>query len=336
MSAGARVWVEDVSKRYDGVEALRSVSLEALPGEVTVIAGPSGSGKSTLLRIIAGLEEPDEGRILLDGVDVTREPPWTRRAVMLSQRPVLLPHLTILENIVLAAESQGLGRGEAVEEARRIASYLGIEGVLDRKPGTLSGGQLQRASLAAVISARPRVLLLDEPFAHLDLPLRESFRRLVRRIAGERGATIIQVTHDQDEALEVADKLLVLVNGRVLDSGDPLRVYHEPADLGVAWFLGHNIVCSPPLARDGGPVSFPPEAVIVGEGPYTGRVAYSAPRKHYTLVALESGGSTVRAVIRGVHRWRVGEEVRFAVDEDMVRVWGVEGGCEEASTGLEG
>jgi len=139
-------------KRFGRVVALDRVDFRAEPGSVTVVAGPSGSGKSTLLRVLGGFLEPDEGRVYFDGVDVTGLMPWERRAVLLSQRPVLLPHLTVEGNLVLAAESRGLRGGEARAEARRVARLLGIEGLLSRRPGELSGGQLQRASLAP----RPR------------------------------------------------------------------------------------------------------------------------------------------------------------------------------------
>ncbi len=333
MKVGARVRIENLTKKYGDLIALYRVNLAAEPGRVTVIAGPSGSGKSTLLRLVAGLETPDEGKIYFDNEDVTPFPPWDRRSVMLSQRPVLLPHLTILENIVLAAESQGLTREEAMDEAHRIASFLGITDILDRRPGTLSGGQLQRASLAAVISARPRVLLLDEPFAHLDLPLRESFRRLVKDVARRQGITVIQVTHDQDEALELADNLIVLINGRIYDSGDPLRVYYNPSSLEVAAFLGHNIVCEPPFTRKKGvPASFPPEAVAIGKGPYSGTLAYVASRKHYTVLYIRVYNTTLKAVVQGVQRFDTGVRITFNIDESMVKVWNVRDDCKGINT----
>ena len=321
-SRGPLVEARDVWKRYEGVVALRDVSLRAAPGEVTVIAGPSGSGKSTLLRILAGLEDPDSGDILFDGASVVRDPPWARNTVMLSQRPILLPHLTVRENLVLAAEARGAPRGEAGKLAEEVARRLGITGLLDRKPGTLSGGQLQRASLATVLAAKPRVLLLDEPFAHLDLPLRESFRRLVRGLAYSESITVIQVTHDQDEALEVADSLAILVNGRVLEERDPQSIYYDPGSIETAVFLGHNVACSPPLSpRRGVPVTFPPEAVSLGEGPLGGVVTYVAARKHHTLVYIDLEGVEVKAVLAGVRGVKVGARVRFDVDHGMVKEW---------------
>jgi len=312
---GARVKVECVSKSYGPVKALECAGLEALPGMVTVIAGPSGSGKTTLLRIIGGFEEPSSGRVYYDGQDVTGSPPWERRAVMLSQRPVLLPHLTVQDNIVLAAEAAGLQGREAVEEAVRVARMLGVEGVLERRPGELSGGQLQRASLAALLAARPRVLLLDEPFAHLDQPLRERLRRVVAGLARESGVTIVKVTHDQDEALEVADRLVILIGGRVVDEGPVERVYMEPGDPGAAVFLGHNAVC-----LEGSLATFPMEAVSPGGSWLRGRVVEVARRRGYSVVTVETGLGRVRYVERGAPPG-LGVEVGLGVDEGLLRVW---------------
>ncbi len=324
MPSGVEVRAEGVSKRYDGVRALEDVSLVARPGSVTVVAGPSGAGKTTLLRVIGGFEDPDSGRILYDGVDVTGDPPWERRAALLTQRPVLLPHLTVRENLVLAAEASGLGRGEARRAALEVAEMLGIEALLDRRPGSLSGGQLQRASLAAVLASRPRVLLLDEPFAHLDLPLREQFRVLVRRIARETGATVIQVTHDQDEAVEMADSLVVLWDGVVVDQGDPLRVYEDPGDPRAAVFLGHNITCNPGITGDPRAcATFPPEALALGEG-LEGRVEYVAHRLHYTLARIRVGDELLSMIVPRGTPIRPGDPVSVSLAGEMVKYWPVD------------
>ena len=318
---GPRVEARGIVKRYPGTLALRGASLTAEPGRLTIVAGPSGSGKTTLLRIIGGFEEPDEGRILFDDRDVTGDPPWERGAMILSQRPVLLPHLTVEGNLLLALEARGYRGSEARARAREIAGLLGIEGVLARRPGELSGGQLQRASLAAVLAAGPRVVLLDEPFAHLDLPLRESLRVLVQRLARETGSTFIQVTHDQDEALEAADSLAILVEGRVVEQGRPDRIYSSPGTPEAAVFLGHNLACKPPLSPgEGVAATFPPERVeILPRGPWL--VSRVARRRGYWLVELALDGSRVRAYLPGSREPpRLGGRVGVRVED--VRVWG--------------
>ncbi len=320
MPASGDVEIIELNKSYQNVIALKNVSLRAEKGKVTVIAGPSGSGKTTLLRIIAGLEDPDSGDVRIAGHSVLGVPPWKRRAIMLTQKPVLLPHLTVRRNIMVAAEAQGASREESRVIAESIGDRLGISDVMDRLPGSLSGGQLQRASLAAILAARPKVLLLDEPFAHLDLPLRESLRRLVREIASTWNIPIIQVTHDQDEALEIADSLAILINGEIHGVGDPLLLYHHPPTLKAAWFLGHNVLCSPPLSKDGTPVSFPPEAVELGAPGFKGEIVYVATRKHYTLVFVRVGEQEVRGVLPGVRRLSHGP-ISFSVREEFIANW---------------
>jgi ABC-type sugar transport system ATPase subunit len=326
--------LRNVRVRIGGKTILQGISLLARRGEATVIVGPSGAGKTTLLRTIAGFLEPDDGEILLDGHSLRELPPQERGVALLSQRPVLLPHLRVVENIALAARlSRGLPASAARREAEELASLLGLVEVLNRKPAQLSGGQLQRASLAAVLAARPRILLLDEPFAHLDLPLREGLRRLVARIARERGVILLHVTHDQDEALETADSLAVLVSGRIEDQGPPARVYWAPATLETARFLGHNIACGPPLAMHGELASTPPEAVEVKPSG-AGWVVLEAYRQRgrilVVLAPVDAGGSrvTLRAYIhpREALELRSGSRVGVSINEDYVRVWG---SCEE-------
>ncbi len=318
---GPRVEARGIVKRYPGTLALRGASLIAEPGKLTIVAGPSGSGKTTLLRIIGGFEEPDEGSVIYDGRDVTRDPPWERGAMILSQRPVLLPHLTVEGNLLLALEARGYRGPDARSRMREIAGLLGIEGVLGRRPGELSGGQLQRASLAAVLAAEPRVVLLDEPFAHLDLPLRESLRVLVQGLARKTGSTFIQVTHDQDEALEAADSLAILVGGRVVEQERPERIYSSPQTPEAAVFLGHNLACKPPFSpEDGVAATFPPERVEVHpRGPWL--VSRVARRRGYWLLELVLDGSRVRAYLPGSLE-PPAQGARVGVRVEKVRVWG--------------
>ncbi len=277
----AIVEVQGVTKRFGKVYALKRASLNAPAHAITVVLGPSGSGKTTLLRIIAGIEEPDEGKIVIDGQDVTRLPPWERRVAMVFQEPALLPHMTVVENLVFF--------GAEPQYARELASLLHIDHLLYRKPSELSGGELQRAAIAVALSVKPRILLLDEPFSNLDQPLREELRGLVRAVQRSLGVTIIHVTHDQDEALELGDWLVVLMNGGVVAQGKPLDLYYYPPSPMVASFLGHNIIC-----LDGKLASIAPEFVEVEPGgeaklvelrAQRGRVVAVVKHKDYILKA---------------------------------------------------
>lgn len=234
--------LENIVKTYGRVRALDGVTTRIPQGKITVILGPSGAGKTTLLRVIAGLEEPDQGRIVIDGRDVTGEPPWRRGVSMVFQQPALLPHMTAYENIAFGLEALEASEEEIEEHVFWAAKLTRIEHLLDKYPDQLSGGEQQRVALARALVTRPRILLLDEPLSNLDLALREELRLELKRIQRETGITFIHVTHDQDEALELADHLIILMNGRIVEEGDPLVVYENPREIETARFFGHNIV----------------------------------------------------------------------------------------------
>ena len=234
--------IEHVTKRYGRVKALDNINAEIPLGKITVILGPSGAGKTTLLRIIAGLEEPDEGKIIIDGKDVTGLPPWERQVSMVFQTPALFPHMTAYQNIAFGLEVQGLSDDEVRERVVWAAKLTKIRHLLNKVPDQLSGGEQQRVALARALVTRPKILLLDEPLSNLDLALREELRLELRRIQRETGITFIHVTHDQDEALELADYLVIIYGGKVVECGDPIRVYERPKSLEAAKVFGHNII----------------------------------------------------------------------------------------------
>ncbi|WFO74688.1 ABC transporter ATP-binding protein [Desulfurococcaceae archaeon MEX13E-LK6-19] len=234
--------LKNIIKKYGVIKALDNINLEIPQGKITVILGPSGAGKTTLLRIIAGLEEPDQGRIIIDGKDVTLEPPWRRGVSMVFQQPALLPHLTAYENIAFGLEALEIPREEIEKRVLWAARLTRIESLLDKYPDQLSGGEQQRVALARALVTRPRILLLDEPLSNLDLALREELRLELRRIQKETGITFIHVTHDQDEALELADYLVVLVKGKIVEHGEPMRVYENTRSIEAAKLFNHNIV----------------------------------------------------------------------------------------------
>ena len=230
--------VEGVSRRFGGVEALRELSLSLEPGELVAVLGASGSGKSTLLRAIAGLEPPDAGRVLIDGVDQVRVEPSRRGVAMVFQSFALFPHLSVERNIGFGLRARSESRALVQERVRETAEALSLSDKLDRRPGELSGGERQRVALARALAARPRVLLLDEPLSNLDAQLRVSTRGEIRRVQEETGVTTLHVTHDQGEALALGHRVAVLREGRVEQLGTPDEVWEHPASAWVARFVG--------------------------------------------------------------------------------------------------
>ncbi len=228
--------------RKGDVGAVRDVDLASREGEFLVLLGPSGSGKTTLLRMIAGLEAPTAGEILIGGAIVNDLTPRERRIAMVFQSYALYPHLSVFGNIVFPLKSQGVKKAERQKKADWAASLLGIGHLMDRKPRELSGGERQRVALARAIVREPSVFLLDEPLSNLDAKLRASAREELEQFQKRIGTTTIYVTHDQVEAMAMGDRVVVMDKGRVRQIGTPAEVYDEPADTFVATFLG-----SPPM-----------------------------------------------------------------------------------------
>ncbi len=233
-----RIRLEEVAKRFEDMVAVQPLNLSVLPGQFVVILGPSGSGKTTLLRLIAGLETPTRGRVFLGGEEVTRKPPSRRDVAFAFQLYALYPHLTAEENVAFPLRAQGLSAATARERARDLLQRLGVGDAARRKPGVLSGGDQQRISLARALIRAPKAYLLDEPLGNLDGALREELRETLRVLHNERGSTTVLVTHDQGEAMALADYLAVMREGRLLQAGTPREVYEDPADLFVAGFVG--------------------------------------------------------------------------------------------------
>ncbi|MFI0468944.1 MULTISPECIES: ABC transporter ATP-binding protein [Saccharopolyspora] len=258
----AVVEVRKLVKHFDAgrVHAIDGVDLAAADGEYLVLLGPSGCGKTTLLRMIAGLEQPTSGDVLIENEVVTGFPPRVRKIAMVFQSYALYPHKSVLANIVFPLKAVGMGSAEREAKARWAAELLGIQGLLGRKPRQLSGGERQRVALARALVREPHVFLLDEPLSNLDAKLRASARDELRRFQREIGTTTIYVTHDQAEAMGLGDRIVVLDNGTVCQVGPPVEVYDDPASTFVATFIG-----SPPMnlvPRDGVLVGFRPEHLL--------------------------------------------------------------------------
>jgi putative spermidine/putrescine transport system ATP-binding protein len=253
----ADVRLDGVRKAYGDVVAVDGVELEIERGEFFSLLGPSGSGKTTLLRLIAGFELPDEGRVFLGGVDVTGRPPYAREVNTVFQDYALFPHMTVGENVEYGLRVKGIDRAARRKRAQDALEMVRLPDYGKRKPVQLSGGQRQRVALARAIVNRPEVLLLDEPLGALDLKLREEMQIELKRIQQEVGITFVYVTHDQEEALTMSDRLAVLNSGRVEQVGDPAEVYEHPASEFVAGFVGVSNV----LARDGRRFTVRPEKI---------------------------------------------------------------------------
>ncbi|MEN4478872.1 ABC transporter ATP-binding protein [Mycolicibacterium cosmeticum] len=227
-----------ITKSYGGTPVVDGLDLTLPDGSLTVLVGPSGCGKSTTLRITAGLEAADAGTVRIDGRDVTAAAPRERDVAMVFQNYALYPHLSVAGNIAFPLRNAGVGKDEAAERARAAAARVGIEGLLARKPRQLSGGQQQRVAIARALVRTPSVFLFDEPLSNLDAKLRVELRSEIRRLQQELGITALYVTHDQEEAMTIADQLVVLNAGRIAQLGTPEQLYRSPADTFVAGFIG--------------------------------------------------------------------------------------------------
>ncbi len=234
----ATVEIKNIKKSFGDVGAVNGVDLATEEGEFLVLLGPSGCGKTTLLRMIAGLEQPSSGEILIGGQVVNELPPRARKIAMVFQSYALYPHMTVFNNISFPLKAQGVPKGAWRAKVEWAASMFGIEKLLHRKPRELSGGERQRVALARALVREPTVFLLDEPLSNLDAKLRTSAREELQQFQRRIGTTTIYVTHDQVEAMGLGDRIAVMNQGKVRQLGTPQEVYHEPSDTFVATFLG--------------------------------------------------------------------------------------------------
>src|SRR5438876_385350 len=248
--------VNNVTKRFGGFVALDDVSLDVPDGGLTALLGPSGSGKSTLLRVIAGLEQPDSGRVLISGEDSTDTRVQDRQVGFVFQHYAAFKHMTVFDNIAFGLKIRGEGNGTIRERVRQLIELVHLQGFEKRYPNQLSGGQRQRMALARALAVEPRVLLLDEPFGALDAKVREELRTWLRRLHDEVHVTTIFVTHDQEEAMDVAEEIVLVNHGRIEQVGGPRDLYENPASefvmsfvgpahrLGEAWVRPHDVEIS--------------------------------------------------------------------------------------------
>jgi putative spermidine/putrescine transport system ATP-binding protein len=307
--ARSAVTLRGLHKRFGEVVAVDGVDLEIADGEFFSMLGPSGSGKTTVLRMVAGFEEPSDGVVLLDGEDVTRRAPFERDVCTVFQDYALFPSMNVRDNVAYGLRVRGVTRAERARRADEALAGVRLEGYGDRKPGQLSGGQRQRVALARALVVRPKVLLLDEPLGALDLKLREQMQIELKQIQREVGITFVFVTHDQEEALTMSDRIAVFADGRVEQVGTPAELYERPATRFVAGFVGtSNLLEGDAAVRlfgDAGTHSVRPEKISVssdlsaadepGEQAVTGTVAevvYAGAATRF-IVDLDTGGRLV-------------------------------------------
>ena len=292
----------NVSRHFGAVHAVDQVSLSVPEGSFFAMLGPSGSGKTTCLRLISGFEQPTAGAIRIFGADTGQVPPNRRNVNTVFQDYALFPHMSVRDNVAYGLMVKGVGRGARHARAEEMLALVKLADYGGRKPAQLSGGQRQRVALARALVNEPRVLLLDEPLGALDLKLREAMQDELKALQQRLGITFVFVTHDQGEALSMADQVAVFNDGRVAQVGTPSDIYDRPATRFVADFVGSSNVLPPDLtARLGGPAqwaSLRPEAVTLsGEGRIGGRVTGTRYLGASTRVAVDIGGSEIGAIV---------------------------------------
>ena len=305
--------VTGLSSAWEGTPVLRSVSFSLAAGELLVLLGPNGSGKTTLLRCLAGLERPTAGSVRLEGTEVTDRPPHERGIGLMFQEPALFPHRTVYENIAYAPLLKRRPRREVEREVSEVVSLLRLEGFEDRAPDQLSGGERQRVALARTLAARPRLVLLDEPFASIDVEIKAELHAEFRRVLRARGTAAIHVTHDREEGLFLGDRVGLLFDGELEVVGTPGEVFSRPGSVRAARFLGYNVFSTPD-----GPIGVHPADLRLGPEGEPGLLATvvsagTTGRELLVIVTVEGGergeirsstlGPSLRPGDRGVLRW---------------------------------
>jgi ABC-type sugar transport system ATPase subunit len=345
-----RIALHDIRKNYGAVEVIKGIDLSIDEGELVVFVGPSGCGKSTLLRIIAGLDRPSSGRIEINGTDATARGAADRGLAMVFQSYALYPHMSVRANMAFGLENTRMAKAEIAERIAEAARMLEIEPLLDRRPGQLSGGQRQRVAIGRAIVRRPTAFLLDEPLSNLDAELRVSMRAELSALHDRLGATMIHVTHDQVEAMTMADRIVVLRAGRIEQVDTPLNLYNRPASLFVAGFIGApSMNLWPAVAVPGGvrldggtELALPDLGLAPGAaltlglrpqhlalqpgGPLSARLSLVEALGAESVLHTEmAGGARLLAVLPGQPRLSRGDGIELSFDPADLHVFDAEG-----------
>ena len=338
----ADVVVQQITKRFGQTTALADISLDIRDGEFFVLLGPSGAGKTTSLRVIAGLERQDSGSVLFDGQPIDGLTPPERDVAFVFQQYSLYPTMSVYDNMAfpLRAPLRRVAELEIKQRVTEVAEVLRISHLLERKTARLSGGEMQRVSIGRAIVRRPRIFLMDEPLSNLDFKLRESLRIELKHLQKTQGSTTLFVTHDQIEALTMADRIAVLSAGRLVQVGTPSDIYDRPATTFVAQLVGSPRINLFEARREDGiiqltnsPISLPsaanlPQSFALGvrpedvqpqlDGPFSGKVALIEPLGVETVLHITSGGQTLVSTVPGMTDISLGSELRFAINRERL------------------
>lgn len=347
----ANVALHRITKRFKNVVALREVSFEIEDGEFFVLLGPTGAGKTTTLRIIAGLEQQESGSVSFDGVTVDNASPAERDIAFVFQQYSLYPTMSVYDNLAFPLRSPLRRTPEAEIKTRvnQVAEILRISHLLDRKTARLSGGEMQRVSIGRAIVRNPRIFLMDEPLSNLDAKLRESLRIELEHIQKTQHSTTLYVTHDQVEALTLADRVAVLRQGRIIQIGAPQDIYDRPATVFVAQLVGTPRINLLPAQRSDGQIRIAdtglqlpldngaalPDAFTLGvrpedihpaaDGAFGGEVALIEPLGVETILHLKSGSQTLLSIVSGMNPHRIGERIRFHIVQERLHFFNRQG-----------
>ncbi len=312
--------LKTVTKSFGATEVIKGVDLEVRDGEFCVFVGPSGCGKSTLLRMIAGLEDCTSGDVMIDGLRVNEVAPAKRELAMVFQSYALYPHLTVRDNMGLALKQAGFSKPDIGRATDRAAGMLSLEPLLERRPSELSGGQRQRVAIGRAIVRTPKLFLFDEPLSNLDAALRVATRIEIARLHRDLAATMIYVTHDQVEAMTLADRIVVLRAGRVEQSGAPMDLYNDPVNTFVAGFIGSpqmNFLQAGALGMRSDTMGVRPEHIEISRGPgqMQGTVSHVEKLGGETLVYVNVPGQALLTIrLFGEQDFTVGETVHLSPD----------------------
>ena len=322
------ICLEDVTKAWAETRAVDAVSFETAAGRFAVLLGPSGCGKSTTLRLIAGLEQVTAGRVLIGGRDVTALPPAARRISMVFQSYALFPHLSVAENILFGLKVRGVSAAEQDKRLKRVADLLGLTKLLERRPSQISGGQQQRVALGRAIIAEAAVCLMDEPLSNLDAQLRHEMRREIRTLQVELGITMVYVTHDQTEAMSMADQVVLMKDGRVVQNATPDELYAKPASVFAARFIGTppmNVVALPAVTGEGLLLGIRPEQIRLAPGTAGAGLATQVDSMEYlgadSIVTCKAGAEILTVRLPGKAGLERGSGAQLSWDADAVHLF---------------